>query len=271
MIAQSVKNRVAANRATDLAIIRNEQLEHIPFLSRPAANTVSILNELVIDGTSNPEHAVNPELLEIEQLVKGSRNSETRPNAVKVFLEGPEPGQVGNMIYPPVALYAATQKSWRLKTYVREHIWSFLGDNGIDVPKASIPKCAIPYRAAETSDGTIIKSALLVTSGNATRSASFAQYLWRKPQPGRHDNTIIFYGQVLIFLRVELINQAHPPLFLALVQDFNCSTENRLKRIEKQDRQDIIAARDIVCSVGIVCNPINNCSYVVRKRSALIG
>ena len=63
----------------------------------------------------------------------------------------------------------------------------------------------------------------------------------------------------------------HPEIFLALVQDFHCEEEGRLQRIAKVNRQDIISARDIVGLVGVVKNGINNASYIVKQRTALIG
>ena len=62
-----------------------------------------------------------------------------------------------------------------------------------------------------------------------------------------------------------------PEIYLALVQDFQCEAEGRLQRIVRVDRQDIISARDVIGLVGVVKNGINNTSYIVKQRTALIG
>ena len=60
-------------------------------------------------------------------------------------------------------------------------------------------------------------------------------------------------------------------MFLALVQDFDCVNQGRLKRIVRVDRQDIICASDVLGMVAVIKNGINNCSYIVKQRTALIG
>ena len=76
---------------------------------------------------------------------------------------------------------------------------------------------------------------------------------------------------MLLLFSLELEQTAYPAIYLALVQDFECKAEGRLQRILKVNRQDIISARDIVGLVGVIKNGINNASYIVKQRTALIG
>ena len=154
-----------------------------------------------------------------------------------------------------------------IKTHIGYHIFRFLKEWGLNVPRGSIPQIATAYPGVEAPDGSQLSSDLLKQS-NATRSQSYAEYLWRNSDD-KQPRTL--YGKVLLFLSFRIEESRFPELFLALVQDFDCENQARLKRIVRVDRQDIICASDVLGMVAAIKNGINNRSYIVKQRTALIG
>ena len=131
----------------------------------------------------------------------------------------------------------------------------------------SIPQIVTAYRGVEAPDGSHLSLDLLKQS-NATRSRSYAEYLWRNSDD-KQPRT--FYGKVLLFLSFRIEESRYLELFLALVQDFDCENQGRLKGIVRVDQQDIICAPDVLGMVAVIKNGINNRSYIVKQRTALIG
>ena len=273
-IAQGIRNRVQANRAASLDIIRQQQIFHIPFLARRTASITMSSNgetDPLDPGDDEPNLQSSGSYLEnlIEAALTDIRSDQSfrrpGPKPATSLRDGPEAGEPDNLYLPPPALYGPVKQ--RIKTYIRSLIFQFLQESGIRIARQSIPKVITAYRTAEVHDGSRVSSDDL-RPGNATRSRSYAQYLWCNNRDNRKRT---FYGRVLLFLSLELEGTRYPEIYLALVQDFQCEAEGRLQRIIKVDRQDIISARDVVGLVGVVKNGINNSSYIVKQRTALIG
>ena len=279
-IAGGIRNRVQANRAASLSILRQQQIFHIPFLAR---NTVPATQFTADD--SNPELLQDPHstdrpeteytgsylenLLETAMTdIRSAQNFRKRgPRPAAGLSDGPQAGETDNLYLPPVALYGPVKQ--KIKTYLRSLIYQFLQEHGINVARQSIPKVVTSYRTAQVHDGSLVSSDDL-RPGNATRSRSYAQYLWGT---NRSSQKRMYYGRVLLFLSLTLTGPGsqYPEIFLALVQDFQCEEEGRLQRIVKVERQEVISARDIVGLVGVVKNGVNDSSYIVKQRTALIG
>ena len=273
MISQSVRNRVQANRACSLDILRQQQVYHIPFLARKSrtCNPLDIpesqWQDLSIDGPP----AVGQESIYLEDIINNmvdirvdSVTRRARKPAVVGDI-GPPPGTPGNMFFPPLALYGPTQ--YKIKTYIRSYIFQFLKESGLQVTRRSIPRIVTAYRVAKAHDESLLSSEKLVPP-NSTRSRSYAEYRWCNNRDGQ---TRTYYGRVLLFLSFRIEDSRHPELHLALVQDFHCENEGRLKRIARVERQDIICARDVLGMVAVIRNGINKASYIVKRRTALIG
>ena len=188
-----------------------------------------------------------------------------RAASTVIEVEGLPPGTPENIFIAPPALYGPTR--YKIKTHMRSYIFRFLREWGLNVPRGSIPRIVTAYHAAEAPDGSTLSSDLL-KQPNATRSRSYAEYLWRDID-NREPKT--FYGKVLLFLSFCIEESRYPELFLALVQDFDCENQGRLKRIVRVDQQDIVCASDVLSMVAVIKNGINNRSYIVKQRTALIG
>ena len=278
-IAAGIRNRVQANRATSLSILRQQQIFHIPFLAR-AHKTPPIT--ISLSDSNEPEAIPDSDRQDIESSgtylenlievamtdIRGGQNFRRQhPKPAASLIDGPGAGELGNLYLPLIALYGPVKQ--KIKTYLRSLIFQFLQENGMKVAWQSIPKVVTGYRTAETHDGSLVSSEDLRPS-NATRSRSYAQYLWGN---NRNSQKRIYYGRVLLFLSLKLedLGSRYPDIFLALVQDFQCQEQGRLQRIVKVERQEIVCARDVIGLVGVVKNGVNNASYIIKQRTALIG
>ena len=281
-ISQGIRNRVQANRAASLDIIRQQQVFHIPFLARTLKSTGSATissdddSEPFPDSASIDERDIESSGSYLENLIDvaltdirlGPNCRHRGPKPAVSLSNGPEAGERGNFYLPPVGLYGPVKR--KIKTYIRSLIFQFLLESGLNIARQSIPKVITAYQTAEVHDGSLVSSDDLRPS-NATRSRSYAQYLWCN---NRDNQKRTFYGRVLLFLSLALEGTSSsrcPEIYLALVQDFQCEAEGRLQRIVRVDRQDIISARDVIGLVGVVKNGINNTSYIVKQWTALIG
>ena len=178
---------------------------------------------------------------------------------------GGPPDSLDNIFTPPLALYEPTK--CKIKTHIRSHIFRFLTECGIKISQNLIPQVMTAYRAAETLDGSHLAFEL-IRPRNATRSRSYAEYLWRNSD---YHQLETFHGRVLMFMSFHIKESCYPELFLALVQDFHCENPGRLKRIVPVERQDIICACDVLGMVAVMKNGVNGHSYIVKQRTALIG
>ena len=263
MIAQSVRNRVQANRSTSLNILRQQQMYHIPFMARKQQKPLPCLDTLEDPGEESTY---------LESLIKNmvdiridSFDRRSKRPASSLVQDGLSLGTLENIFIPPQALHGPTK--CKIKTHIRSHIFRFLKEWGLNVPRGSIPRIVTAYRGAEALDGSHLSSDLLKQS-NSTQSRSYAESLWRNSDD-RQPQT--FFGKVLLFLSFRIMESRYPELFLALVQDFDCENQGCLKRIVRVDRQDIICASDVLGMVAVIKNGINNRSYIVKQRTALIG
>ena len=274
-IAQGIRNRVQANRAASLDILRQQQIFHIPFQARRKTSAISHNSDsdffpdptICEEGDIPCSGSYLETLIEVAVMdIRSHQNFRPLGPAPAIsLLDGPEAGEPRNLYHPPLALYGPVKQ--RIKTYLRSLIFQFLQESGMKISREAVPKVITAYRTAKVHDGSLVSSDDLRPS-NATRSRSYAQYLWCN---NRDQRKRTFYGRVLLLLSLELEGTKHPEIFLALVQDFQCMEEGRLQRVMKVNRQDIISARDIVSLVGVVKNGINNASYIIKQRTALIG
>ena len=184
-IAQGIRNRVQANRAAALDLVRQQQIFHIPFLARKTP-PVTILNSPEPDHPLDPpssdewnahhfgsylENLIDAALSDI-RLRKNFRRQGPKP--ATSLHEGPEAGEPGNLFHPPPALYGPVKQ--KIKTYLHSLIFQYLQEGGMRVTRKSIPKVITAYRTAEVHNGSLVSSDNL-RSGNTTRSRSYAEYL----------------------------------------------------------------------------------------------
>ena len=263
MIAQSVRNRVQANRTTSLSILRQQQMHHIPFMARNQKKLLPGLDTL--EDPSEERTFLESLITNMVDIRVDSLERRSKQPASSQVQDALPPASLENIFIPPQALHGPTK--CKIKMHIRSHIFRFLKEWGLNVPRGSIPQIVTAYRGAEAPDGCHLTSDLLKQS-NSTRSRSYAEYLWRNSDDRQLQT---FYGKVLLFLSFHIEQSCYPELFLALVQDFDCENQGCLKRIVRVDRQDIICASDVLGMVAVIKNGIHNRSYIIKQRTALIG
>ena len=202
LIAQSVKNRVSANRATSLDIIRRELLHSIPFLARQSRGTIDALDS--DDRDLDPPHdtlSMIQEMVDVRSDWKTRREKHNVP-AIRSQLGEHEPsaGPYTHVLAP--TLYG--EKKERLSTHTRRLIRHFASKRGVRVGLKDVPQIATAYKRMEAADGSIIASNN-VRPDNATRARSYVEYTY---------NTRLSCGGLLVVC-VEL--PGHPNMFQALV------------------------------------------------------
>ena len=260
LIAHSVKNRVSANRATSLDIIRREQLYSIPFLARQSRSTIDPLDGSD-DGDLNPPYydtlGMIQEMVDVRSDWKTRRERHNVPAIRSQFGEHDSEPSAG----PDTYVLAPTlygEKKERLSTHTRRLIRHFASKRGVCVGLKDVPQITTAYKRMEAADGSIVASYNMLPD-NATRARSYVEYTY---------NSKLFYGKLLLVMYVEL--PGHPNMFLALVQTCGCENEGRLKRLAEMGEQEIISAGNITTVTGLVQNGINKRWYIVKKRSAML-
>ena len=259
LIAQRVKNRVSANRATSLDIIRREQLYSIPFLARQSRGTIDALDDsddCALDPPPYDTLSMIQDMVDVRSDWKTRREQRSIPAVRSQFGEDQErwAGPDTHVLAP--SLYG--EKKERLSTHARRLIRHFASQRGVRVDLKDVPQITTAYKRMEAADGSIVAS-YNVLPNNATRERSYMEYAY---------NAKLFYGKLLLAMRVEL--PGHPTMFLALVQTLGCENEGRLKRLTEMGEQEVIGAGDITTLTGLVQNGINKKWYIVKKRSAML-
>ena len=254
LIAQSTKNRVSANRATSLDIIRREQLYNIPFLARQPRGTIDALDDDLRDDRDDRDTLTMIQtMVDVRTDWKTRREKHNIP-AIRSQLGDHEPGPDTHVLAP--TLYSEKQE--RLSTHIRRLIRHFASKRGVRINLNEVPQIVTAYKRMEAADGSIVAS-YNTRPDNATRARSYVEYT---------HNAKLFYGKLLLAMCVEL--PGHSSMFLALIQTFGCENEGRLKRLIKMGEQNIISAGDITTVTGLIQNGINKKWYVVKKRSAML-